>query len=237
MKTGNTVSLLKQRRSLGRAISLLFGFGLIICLLAIGFAWYGQNYSGKLVLAQTIPAVEASRGFDFGPVYLTQGTTSRYFLSALIPPATQDYWLTSFEVLDEQLQPVYRQDEVRFIGDHQFTPGEHDRYSKTFKPDKATGYFYFRFTAQNGAYNENQLGKPVVEFSVRSGVLAGTALWGPVAALFGFGLLVIGLGVGFISKLGMLGQVAESGAPGQTVLAQATDLPGKVGRKNKRTKR
>lgn len=237
MKTGTTISLLKQRRSLGRAISLLFSFGFIICLLAMGFAWYGQNYSGKLVLAQTIPAVEASRGFDFGPVYLTQGTTSRYFLSALIPPAKQDYWLTSFEVLDERLQPVYRQDEVRFIGDHQFTPGEYDRYSKTFKPDKATGYFYFRFTAQNGAYNENQLGEPVVEFSVRSGVLAGSALWGPVAGLFSVGLLLTCLGVGYITKLGKLGQVAEAGVQGQTVLENAGARPAKVRRRANKAKR
>ena len=236
MKTGTTMSPLKQRRRLGRAISLLFSCGLILCLGAIGYAWFGQNYSGKLVLAQTIPPAEASRGFDFGPVYLSQGTTSRYFLSALIPPAKQDYWLTSFEVLDAQLQPVYRQDEVRFIGDHQFTPGTYDRYSKTFTPDKATGYFYFRFTAQNGAYSENQLGKPVVEFSVRSGVLAGTALWGPAAGMFCTGLLLLCLATGYVSKLGLLGQVAQPGAVGQVALEQAAEIPNKLQHKSYKAK-
>ncbi len=237
MKTGTTMSPLRQRRSLGRTITLLFGFGLLLCLLAIGFAWYGQNYSGKLVLAQTIPAAEASRGFDFGPVYLTQGTTSRYYISALIPPAKQDYWLTSFEVLNEQLQPVYRQDEVRFIGDHQFTPGQHDRYTKTFEPDKATGYFYFRFTAKNGAYSENQQSIPVVEFSVRSGVFAGTSLWGPAAGMFSFGLLLLVLAVVFVSRLGNLGQVADGVAAGPPGLEHAGPMPGKAGRKKKRKNR
>ena len=101
-----------------------------------------------------------------------------------------DPWLVA-EVLDDKLIAVYSQDELRFIGDHQFTPGKLDNYSKTFAMDKTTGYYYFRFTAVNGTYEANPMDEPVVSFCIRQGVISGWALWGPVVAGLLMGLLLL----------------------------------------------
>lgn len=186
-----------RARSLRRAriILALLLWGSALLALAPLYAWLGINYSGKLVLAQTASADQAVRGFDFGPVYMQEGLTGRYYLSAVLPEVEDGIWATSFEVLDSQLQPVYRQDELRFIGDFMFQPGERDNYCKAFTLDRNTGYYYFRFKALNGVYVSDPAAAPVVEFAVRQGVLDGWALWGPSGGMLGLGLLLLGLGM------------------------------------------
>jgi hypothetical protein len=177
---------------------LLWGGALL--LLAPLYAWLGINYSGKLSLAQTASADQAVRGFDFGPVYMEQGATGRYYLSAVLPDVDSGIWQTSFEVLDNQLQPVFRQDELRFIGDFMFRPGMRDSFCKAFTLDRGTGYYYFRFRALNGVYNAQPGAPPVVEFAVRQHVLDGWTLWGPAGGLLAAGLLLLGTGTVLVRR-------------------------------------
>jgi hypothetical protein len=189
-----------QRRARLILALLLWGAGLTG--LAPLYAWLGLNYSGKLALAQTASADQTARGFDFGPVYLEEGATGRYYLSAVLPAVEGGVWQTSFEVLDSQRQPVYRQNELRFIGDFMFQPGQRDRYQKTFTLDRGTGYYYFHFKALNGVYNTEPGAPPVVEFALRQRVLDGWALWGPAGGLLATGLMLLGLASGLIRRVG-----------------------------------
>ncbi|HES58483.1 MAG TPA: hypothetical protein ENO21_03535 [Firmicutes bacterium] len=184
-----------------RALILLF-IGLMLVCAAAAYAWLATNYSGRLVLAQEIPAAQAARGFNFGPVYLEQGEVGRYRISALMPQTEEDYWYTTFEVLNDQQVVVYQQDELRFIGDYQFTPGELDTYTKAFAMDKASGYYFFRFNAVNGVYDANPEDRPVVSFQVRQRVIHGVGLWLPVAGALGLGLLLAVIGIRLIVLLG-----------------------------------
>jgi len=201
----NNMSQSAKRRQATRSvryIRTLLLLGLLFAAAMPAYLYLAVNYSGKLTLAQGIPAAEAVRGFNFGPVYLEQGEVGRYFLTAELPVVEDDAWLTSFEVLDEHLQPAYRQDEIRFIGDSQFKPGERDRTAKAFTMDKATGYYYFRFTAKNGTYKANQNDRPVVEFMVRQRVIHGLVLWLPAVGSLLIGLGLLALAVSQIARLG-----------------------------------
>src|SRR5262249_11176595 len=120
-------------------------------------------------------------------------------------------WQTTFEVLDAQKQPVFHQDEIRFIGDYLFHAGERDRYQKTFTLDRATGYYYFRFSAANGVYHTSSGDPPVVEFAVRQGVFDGWARRGPAGGLLLVGALVLGLGVAAVRRIGEAGRTAIAG--------------------------
>jgi hypothetical protein len=184
-----------------RRILALLLCGTALILLAPAYAWLAIHYSGKLSLAQTCSAAQVVRGFDFGPVYMREGVPGRYFLSATLPQVENGVWQTTFEVLDAQKQPVYRQDELRFIGDYLFQPGEQDRYQKGFTLDRATGYYYFRFTAENGLYNTEAGAPPVVEFAVRQNVIDGWLLWGPAGGALLLGILLFGLALGTIMRL------------------------------------
>lgn len=179
-----------------------------LLLLAAGplYSWLGLHYSGELVLAQKVSAADTIRGFDFGPVYLREGTPGRYYIKAQLPKCDEGLWHTSFEVLNEQLLPVYREDELRFIGDFQFAAGQVDSFARNFRLDKQTGYYHFRFTAYNGTYPETSADDPVVEFAVRQNVLTGAALWGPMAGLMLAGLILLGCAMQVIRRLGEAGQ-------------------------------
>ena len=186
----------RARRTLG----LLVTAALLLAAAPL-YLWLALNYSGELALAQTIPASEALRGFDFGPVYLKQGVRQRYFVNATIPAGTST-WHTAFEVLDSQHLAVFRQDELRFIGEFQFAPGQVHRYAKAFTLDRGTGYYYFRFSALNGSYPANPDDPPVVRFAVRQGVIDGLSLWLPFAGLAASGLLGLLLAWLAINRLG-----------------------------------
>jgi hypothetical protein len=194
--------------------------GALALLLAPAYAWYGVFCSGRLALAQQAPATEIMRGFDFGPVWLEKGETGRYFIGARLPQADTATWHTSFEVLDGNKQPVFHQDEIRFIGDYQFRSGQLDRSHHQFRLDKGTGNYYFRFKAHNGVYRFDPTGEPVVTFAIRQRVLAGWALWAPVAALVAIGLLLIAQALLLIARMGATSPVAKPEAgttrPGRT---------------------
>jgi len=172
-----------------RTLALLLGGALLLAAAPL-YLWLALNYSGELALAQTIPASEALRGFDFGPVYLKQGVRQRYFVSATIPEGTST-WHTAFEVLDSQRLAVFRQDELRFIGEFQFAAGQVHRFAKAFTLDRGTGYYYFRFSALNGSYPANPADPPVVRFAVRQNVIDGLGLWLPAAGLALLGFLCL----------------------------------------------
>jgi hypothetical protein len=190
-------------------------FGALALVLAPAFAWYGVFCSGRLALAQQAPASEIMRGFDFGPVWLEKGEVGRYFISARLPQADTATWHTSFEVLNESLQPVFHQDEIRFIGDYQFRSGQLDHSHHQFKLEKGTGNYYFRFKAHNGVYKFDPTGEPVVKFAIRQRVLAGWTLWGPVAGLVAIGLLLIVQALVLIARIGSTAPAAQpaSGTP------------------------
>jgi hypothetical protein len=190
----------RTMRRARRILALLLS-GVALVLLAPAYAWLAINYSGKLALAQTCSAAQVVRGFDFGPVYMREGVPGRYYLSATLPEVESGVWQTTFEVLDAQKQPVYRQDELRFIGDYLFQPGEQDRYQKGFQLDRSTGYYYFRFTAQNGIYDTQPGAPPVVEFAVRQGVIEGWPLWGPAGGAFLLGLLLLGMALAAVHRV------------------------------------
>lgn len=192
------------RRRSARPVSILrlLMFGALALALAPAWAYYGMYASGRLALAQQAPASEIMRGFDFGPVWLEQGEVGRYFITAILPQADTPRWHTSFEVLNSSKQPVFRQDEVRFIGDYMFQSGQRDRSHHQFTLTKGTGYYYFRFRAHNGVYNAAPGSMPVVLFAIRQRVLHGWELWGPVAGLLLLGVLLIGSALLQISQLG-----------------------------------
>ena len=202
MKRGAAPKKSRRRlRARVRALVWLFGAGLALLVMGPLYAFLSYYYSGELVLAQKISAADVVRGFDFGPVYMDEGSPGRYYLSAVLPEVDGEYWQTSFEVLDETRTPVYRQDELHIIGDFQFEPGQRQSYVKNFTLAKQSGYYYFRYTAVNGVYDTNKTAGPVVEFAVRQGVVAGAALWGPTGGAVGLGLLLVLLGVGLARAL------------------------------------
>jgi hypothetical protein len=184
-----------------RAVSWLLGLGLLCCALGPLYAYVMLNFSGRLVLSQEISAADVARGFNFGPVYLEQGVTGRYYISAILPEVDGHYWHTTFEVLNEQLQPVFRQDELHIIGDYDLESRRRERYAKRFTLDKETGYYYFRLQALNGAYDVNQQAPPVVKFAVRQHVVTGAMLWAPAAGALVLGLLLIWLGLALARQL------------------------------------
>jgi hypothetical protein len=179
-------------------------FGLILIGLSLAWQWWAINYSGKLSLAQQISADEFQRGFNFGPVYIEQGRTGRYFMTATLPDTTDGIWLSRFEVRDSSGMPVFGQDEVRLYGEHSFRPGMRDRFSKQFSLDSETGYYYFHFKSENGTFGANQMDPPVVEFTVRQGVVSGLALWLPFGGLLALGLLLISISLWLRSQFGSL---------------------------------
>jgi len=189
----------------------LLAWGVVALLLAPAYAYYGVFCSGRLALAQQAPASEVMRGFDFGPVWLEKGEVGRYFITARLPQADTATWHTSFEVLDASRQPVFHQDEIRFIGDYQLRSGQLDRSHHQFTLQKGTGNYYFRFQAHNGVYRADPTGEPVVQFAIRQRVLAGWALWGPVAGLVAIGLLLVVQALLLISRIGAAAPAAESG--------------------------
>jgi hypothetical protein len=194
-----------------RTLALLIGGALLLAAAPL-YLWLAVNYSGELALAQTIPASEALRGFDFGPVYLQQGVRQRYFVNATIPQGTSA-WHTAFEVLDSQRLAVFRQDELRFIGEFQFAPGQVHRFAKAFTLDRGTGYYYFRFSALNGSYPANPADPPVVRFAVRQHVIDGLGLWLPVAGLALLGLLYLLQAWLGIARLGAAPAADAAGPP------------------------
>lgn len=165
-------------------------FGLFLILLAFSWQWWAFNLSGRLSLSQQISAEEFQRGFSFGPVYIEEGSTGRYFVRATLPDTADGMWISRFEVRDSSGLPVFGQDEVRLYGEHRFRPGERDYIRKQFSLDRETGYYYFHFKSENGIFSENHNAPPVVEFTVRQGVVHGMLLWLPFGCLLGLGLLL-----------------------------------------------
>jgi hypothetical protein len=219
MKRGASPPASKPLRARIRKIWLLLVGGGLLALAGPLFAYFGLYYSGELVVAQKVSAADIVRGFDFGPVYLRRGAPGRYYLSARLPNCPEGLWQTSFEVLNAQRLPVYHEDELRFIGDYQFQPGQLDREVKGFTLDRETGYYYFRFTALNGAYADQAGNPPVAQFAIRQNVLAGPVLWGPAAGLLLLGCLLFGLGVRQVQLLGGLEKVAAKRAQRRPRLA------------------
>ena len=220
----------KFRRARARSVLVQFVWALLLLGAAPAYLWLALNYSGELALAQKAPAAAALRGFDFGPVYLQQGVRQRYFISTTIPHDTGGAWQTRFEVLDSQRQPVFKQDELRFIGDYQFEPGQRTRMAKAFTLDAATGYYYFRFTALNGSYAANPQTPPVVEFAVRQRVADGYGLWLPAGLL---ALAAAGWLMALWLTVSRLGADAGAAAPSRRTqrgsaapLAAAPGVPG-----------
>lgn len=189
-----------------RRLSGLLLCGLLLMGLGLLWQWWAINYSGKLSLAQQISADVFQRGFSFGPVYIEQGRTGRYFMTATLPETTEGIWLSRFEVQDSSGLPVFGQDEVRLYGEHSFHPGMRDRVSKQFSLDSETGYYYFHFKSENGMFGANQMDPPVVEFSVRQGVIAGLALWLPFGGLLALGLLLVSISLWLRAQYGRLEQ-------------------------------
>ncbi|MDQ3023854.1 MAG: hypothetical protein M3R04_05650 [bacterium] len=203
-----------RRGSRPNTILRLLLLGVLALLLAPAYAAYGVLASGRLALAQQAPASEILRGFDFGPVWLEQGEVGRYFINATLPQSDTATWHTSFEVLNSSRQPVFHQDEVRFIGEYQFHPGQSERTHHQFTLQKGTGYYYFRFKAHNGVYDAAPGSAPVVHFAIRQRVVNGWGLWGPVVGLLLTGLLLIASAVITISRLGQPSSRADSSEPG-----------------------
>jgi len=191
-----------RRGARPKTILRLLLLGVLALLLAPAYALLGVYCSGRLALAQQAPASEILRGFDFGPVWLEKGEVGRYFISATLPQSDTATWRTSFEVLNAARQPVFHQDEVRFIGDYQFHPGQRERTHHQFTLKKGTGYYYFRFKAHNGVYSAAPGSAPVVEFAIRQRVINGWGLWGPVVGLLLAGLLLIARAILTINSLG-----------------------------------
>jgi len=204
----------------GRPAPILRLLLLGACALALAPAWayFGVFASGRLALAQQAPASEVLRGFDFGPVWLEQGQVGRYFITATLPQSDTASWHTSFEVLNASRQPVFRQDEVRFIGDYMFHAGQRDASHHQFTLQKGTGYYYFRFTAHNGVYKAPPGSAPVVQFAIRQRVLYGWGLWGPAAGLVLLGLLLVARAVILIVRLGQL--AVERAEPGTSAASR-----------------
>jgi hypothetical protein len=192
----------RRRRAQARSALRQIIFGVFLLLLAPAYAWYAIMLSGRLSLSQQAPAGEVLKGFNFGPVYLTEGEPGRYFITARLPDSQATVWQTSFEVLDENRRPVFRQDEVRIIGDYHFAPGQREHYRGYFELAEATGYYYFRFKAKNGEYGADPSAPPVVSFAVRQGVLAGWIVWGPAAAVVLLGLLLTSAGFRRAAEVG-----------------------------------
>jgi hypothetical protein len=192
----------RRRGTRPKSILRLLLLGVLALLLAPAYAWYGVFCSGRLALAQQAPASEIMRGFDFGPVWLEEGEVGRYFITAVLPQADTPTWHTSFEVLDSNKQPVFHEDEIRFIGDYQFRSGQADHSHHQFTLQKGTGYYYFRFHAHNGIYSAGPDSAPVVQFAIRQRVLAGVGLWGPVAGLVAIGLGLVIQALVLISRMG-----------------------------------
>jgi hypothetical protein len=214
-----------RRGTRPKTILRLLVLGVLALLLAPAYAYYGVFCSGRLALAQQAPASEILRGFDFGPVWLEQGEVGRYFITATLPQSDTATWNTSFEVLNSALQPVFRQDEVRFIGEYQFHPGQRERSHHQFTLQKGTGYYYFRFHAHNGVYSAAPGAAPVVQFAIRQRVVNGMALWGPVTGLLLLGLMLIGLAVAMIARIGQKSTAAQT-EPGTATVGKASVVHG-----------
>lgn len=191
----------KRARARVRRVCWLLLAGLLLLGAGPACAYLGLNYSGRLALAQQVSAADVTRGIDFGPVYLEQGVPGRYFLSAVMPQCPAGYWQTRFQVLDANKAAVFSEDEIRFIDEFMFQPGQLDRYCKDFTLSKNTGYYYFRYGSINGAYPPVAGDPPVLAFAVRQRVLAGYVLWGPVAGLMLLGLLSVLLAIRQIKVL------------------------------------
>ena len=160
-------------------------------LCAFAWQWWALNLSGQLSLSQKISAEEFQRGFSFGPVYIEEGSMGRYYVEATLPDTADGMWISRFEVRDASGLPVFGQDELRLYGEHSFQPGMRDRVRKQFSLDQQTGYYFFHFRSENGIFNVNQNAPPVVEFSVRQGVVHGLMLWLPFGGLLSAGLLLL----------------------------------------------
>lgn len=211
MKRGTSPRERAKLRRRVRAGLWLLALGIVLAASGPVWAWWALNHSGRLALRQTINAHDVARGFEFGPVYLEAGVPGRYFLTATLPKVDGDYWHTSFEVLDDQHVPVYRQDELRIIGNYDFTAGERERYAKRFTLDKETGYYWFQFRSVNGQYSADPAAAPVLEFSIRQHVVTGTMLWIPAGAASGLGLVLCFSAIWWLRRLARRRQAGRGG--------------------------
>jgi hypothetical protein len=221
MNQGRHPLIRKRVRARVRRVCWLLLGGLLLLGAGPAFAYFGLNYSGRLALAQQVSAADVTRGIDFGPVYLEQGAPGRYYLSAVMPQCPAGYWQTRFEVLDANKAAVFSEDEIRFIGEFMFQPGQLDRYCKDFTLSKNTGYYYFRYSSINGAYPPVAGDPPVLSFAIRQHALAGYALWAPVASLMLLGLVCVLFGIQQIRVLAAEIAQAEAEALEQARQKQA----------------
>jgi hypothetical protein len=181
-----------------------------LSLAALSAAWgYGAVYlSGRLSLAQTAPAIELPKGFDFGPVYLNEARPSRFFITATVPDSPGRSWHTSFEILDLNKRAIYKEEELRFIGEYFFMPGEATSFQKQFTLNRDSGYYYFRFSSLSGTYPADSALRPAISFAVRQNVIPDAWIAGGVAFTGLLALILFGLAISAIRRLGA-GQHAD----------------------------
>ncbi|MEZ5337067.1 MAG: hypothetical protein R3F46_02280 [bacterium] len=192
---GGQTAALRGRHRILRRLSGMAWLGLALILAAGAWQWWAFNWSGRLSLSQQISADEFQKGFSFGPVYIEEGLTGRYSVRATLPETPDGVWISRFEVRDASNLPVFGQDEVRLYGEHSFRPGMQDRILRQFSLGRETGYYYFHFKSENGVFSANQSAPPVVEFSVRQGVVHGLGLWLPFGCLLGLGLILASVSI------------------------------------------
>ena len=229
-KRGGPVAGERGRLTVLRRLRGLAYAGLLLVLLAFAWQWWAFNLSGRLSLSQQISADEFQRGFSFGPVYIEEAVVGRYFVNATLPDTAEGMWISRFEVRDASGLPVFGQDEVRLYGEHSFRPGMRDSIRKQFSLDRETGYYYFHFKSENGVFTANLNAPPVVEFTVRQGVVHGLVLWLPFGCLLALGLTLLGVSLWLRSQFA--GMDADGSPPGDGERRPRNARPLKAGQQH-----
>lgn len=146
-------------------------FAIALAMFSLGFFVWGLFFSGKVIFLHSVSSEDVTRGFDYGPVWLEEGSKYRARLGMVIPQSGK-FWETSFSVLDLNKAEVGRETLFLATTQPEFAPGKRTVRDNYFTLSGESGWHYFRFQQIAGAYPPpGAMGAPVANLEIKSGVM------------------------------------------------------------------
>ena len=165
---------------------------IFFALLALGYYFWANTFSGKVALVQEATASEVTRGKLFGPFWVKGSAKNSYSYEINLPLSPQVFEV-KLELLDEHLRVMHPQSDFLLTGKDGLAPGKNYKRRCHFWLRNSGGYF-IRFTQVNGTYPQvdgNTASTPVMRLVVKTNIIDGWRLWLPIVILVAIGLTII----------------------------------------------
>jgi len=165
---------------------------IFLALLALGYYFWANTFSGKLALIQEATASEITRGKLFGPFWAKGFARNSYSYEINLPLSPQVFEI-KVELLDEHLRVIHPQSDFLLSGQAGLGPGK-DYKRKSYFKLRTGGSYFIRFTQVNGTYPQTDASAdsaPVMRIVVRTDIIDGWRLWLPIVIVIAFALAAI----------------------------------------------